>query len=169
MDTCKHCGREVQGSASSCPHCSSEAIIDVESMPHNTKQDAGKTEVIEAEIVSSRHRQHEYTYNNQQQQNTQRGYTFTSYGFGNAGRGFGSLSQQASCLPGMITLIIGISLGVQHGFLASIGFFVFYGIGSAFGFALTLRRAALGLYISPWITRCIVWFISAFITIALAT
>ncbi len=167
MEKCKHCGQEGAGFSSSCPHCS--AVIDVEAMPHNTKQDNEKTEIIEAEIVSTGHAQQEYSYGHEQKQHAQRGYTFRSYGFGNAGQGFGGLSQQTSCLPGIITLVIGISLGIEHGFLASIGFFVFYAIGSAIGFALTLRRTALGLYASPWITRCVVWFVSIIITTALAT
>ncbi len=83
-------------------------------------------------------------------------------------QGFTSSANTDACLPGIITLVWAIVLGVQFGILASIGFLVFYGIGTAFSLAITVRRAMQGQYTPAWLRRSLVWLISAGITVGLA-
>ncbi len=169
MSTCSHCGRKGGDAQKPCTHCPTEqTIIDVESTPH-TNNTAKDTEVIEAEIIPSGHEYGHDQYS-QQHQYRQQGSSFRTYTFGQYGRGqnFG-LQNKSGCIPGIITLIMAMSLGVQYGFLATIGFLVFYAIASAIALGVTLRRAAMGLYTNHWINRILVWGVSILITVALAS
>ncbi len=157
MNTCPYCGRE---SNSSKPRCSS-CPVDIE----NTQQVENKAQnVIEPEVVrtnNSNYNQSQTEWSNEQSGSGFKMWTFQQYG-GLSSRGNGS------CLPGFITLGIALSLGFQFGLLATIGFLVFYAIGSAISFVVTMRRVVEGKLISLWFTRVVVWLVSAFITVSLA-
>ncbi len=125
-------------------------------------------DVIEPEVVGSQSSGNSYEQRSSEW--SQNGSTFRSFTFkqGGSGASFGGVSND-SCLPGMITLGIALSLGIQFGLLASIGFFVFYAIGSAISFFTVMRRMVEGRPISPWVGRVLVWLISAFVTVSLAS
>ncbi len=157
MNTCPHCGRESNSSKPRCTSCP----VDLEK---STYADSHAQNVIEPEIV--RTKGSSYNQDHNEWSNEQGGPSFKMWTF----QQYGGLNSRGtdSCLPGFITLGIALALAIQYGILASIGFFVFYAIGSAISFVMTMRRMVEGKLISLWFTRAVVWLVSAFITISLA-
>ncbi len=157
MNTCPHCGREPNSSKPRCANCPADIATQSEHVEHNHQ-------VIEPEVVGSRDGSRQY----EQSQWTQDGATFKTWTFKQYGSNLGA-TRNDSCLPGFITLGIALSLGIQFGLLASIGFLVFYAICSGIGFFVTMRRMVEGKATSPWVGRMLVWIVSAFVTIGLAS
>ncbi len=158
MNACAHCGREYNSSKPRCEKCPSGLVAQEQNV--NTEQEH---QVIEPEVV----RPHGGQYEQSHSEWSQGGATFKTWTFNQNGSGFRA-SANDSCLPGLITLGIALSLGVQFGLLASIGFFVFYAVGSAISFFVNMRRMVEGRPMSPWIGRIIVWLVCIFITASLA-
>ncbi len=159
MNSCPHCGRESNSTQQRCSACPADLV---------SKQDlqgAGhKHQVIEPEVVDSNRAN--YEQKRAQWSHEQSSSNFKVWTFNQSG-GLGSRNND-SCLPGLITIGIALSLLVQYGLLASIGFLVFYAIGSAIGFFVIMRNLMQGRAMSPWVMRVVIWLICAFITIGLA-
>ena len=167
MSSCPHCGRESTSSTPPCSQCP-DKNLPMASEPMN-KTYTHNAEVIEPEIVladDSQQNNKQWSQENSQQQHGN--FRFTTWTFGQQGNVFAGAAQSASCLPGIITLSIAIFLGINFGLLASLGFFVFYAIGSALSFIITLQRAMRAQQTNTWINRALVWIISTAITIGLA-
>ncbi len=156
MNACQHCGREYNSSRPRCENCPTSIVSQKQ---ENTVQ----YEVIEPEVVGGSSGGYY-----EQSQSQWSGATFKSWTFNQQGTGFGTTSN-ASCLPSLITFAIFLSIGIQYGLLASIGFLVFYALGSGINFFASMRRMVEGKAVSPWIGRVVVWIVSVFITISLAS
>ncbi len=156
MNTCSHCGRESHSSKPRCASCPA----DLEKMSADKEQI-----IIEPEVVrphNAHHNQSHGQWSSEQNNSGFKMWTFQQYG------GLNSRSN-GSCLPSFITLGIALSLGVQFGILASIGFLVFYAIASAISFAISVRRMAQGQSPLLWFGRVAVWLICIFLTVTLAS
>ncbi len=157
MNTCPHCGRESNSAKPRCANCPADL--------QPTKKDTNSEHyVIEPEVVqnnSSAYNRSRTQWSNEQGSSGFKMWTFQQYG------GVNSRAND-SCLPGFITMGIALSLAVQFGLLASIGFLVFYALGSAIGFVINMRRMVQGQKPTTWITRILVWFVCVLLTVALA-
>lgn len=73
-----------------------------------------------------------------------------------------------SSLPSVITLLLTLGMGFQHGFLAALGFLFFSLLGSAFALFFVLRRFLEGRAINPWVARIVNWVLCYFLVTWLA-
>ncbi len=122
------------------------------------------TQVVEAEVID----------NNEQADYGQRLFQKKSVAFEVHGRGwqqqrvFEQASQGFSCLPILITLILIVSMALQAGFLASIGFVFFYILGSFLSLFVSVRRTLQGKIVYAWLNRVLVWTLAYALTLGLA-
>ncbi len=171
MPNCPQCGAHIYGEVEEhglCTTCHAKRTAYPVAQDVQTSHSQAKVEVIEAEIIDEGHEQRQ-------------GYAGSGDAYGNVngfgrvhGRGwqqsgaFGHASRELSCLPGLITLVLGVSLGFQLGFLASLGFFFFYVVGSALAMVVTLRRTLMGKKVFVWLNRALVWICAYAIAFNLA-
>ncbi len=129
-------------------------------LPMNQEQKPQTTQVVVAEVIED----------DDSEQNYRQRFEGTA-SFGVHGRGFRQQNtfgqQNLSCLPAAITLILAVGMGVQAGFLASIGFLFFYAIGSALALTITVRRTLQGKAVYVWLNRILVWGVAFVITLGL--
>ncbi len=125
-----------------------------------------QTQVVEAEIIDEQGNNYSYhSYDNTQN-------SFGGVSFGVHGRGWRQSTQfvqnpsLTSCLPAIITLTLALSLVIQHGFLAMLGFFFFYVLANVLSFAITLRRTLQGQSVFIWLNRILVWVGAYMLTLA---
>ncbi len=174
MPNCPQCGRETPVDATLCAACSDEKarVPVVQAQPVYTH---AKVETVDAEIIDENDESRDNYHNHQQGfyggGQTQGNDTAFGRVHGRSwqqGGAFGQASRELSCLPGMITLILGISLGIQLGFLASLGFFFFYVIASALAVGVSVRRTLMGKPVFIWLNRALVWICAYAIAFNLA-
>ncbi len=129
-------------------------------------QEQQKTQVVEAEIIDDGN----YNFRQYYQDTSQN--SFGGVSFGVHGRGWRQHAQfkqspsVLSCMPTIVTLVLALSLGIQYGFLATLGFFFFYLLGNAVSFAISLRRTLQGQKVFVWLNRALVWVGAYALTLA---
>ncbi len=179
MPNCPQCGQYVAAEeATLCASCERNAQQDTLPVQLNYDTDSrGHRETLEAEIIHD----NEDAYGQSQRHSTygqghgqshgqgQRGYWQAQGRQWQQNGAFGQASRELSCLPALITLALGISLGIQWGFLASLGFFFFYVLGSAVALGVSVRRTLLGKPVLVWFNRLLVWFFAYAVAYSLAT
>ncbi len=69
-------------------------------------------------------------------------------------------------MPAIVTAVLALSLALQYGFLAMLGFFFFYVLGNVLSFAITVRRAVQGQRVFVWLNRALVWVGAYALTLA---
>ncbi len=175
MQKCPQCGNNITQMEQECEACGAKISLLPAQQATQTEYKQSRVETVEAEIIDE---EAEQRSRQAQQGFYGDGGPFTTGqdAFGRVhGRGwqhggaFGHASRELSCLPGMVTLILGISLGIQLGFLASLGFFFFYILGSALAMGISVRRTLMGKKVNIWINRVLVWGLSYAIAFQLAS
>ncbi len=127
--------------------------------PVKTEQKEQEKQVVVAEVIED-----DDNYNQRAE---------STISFGVHGRGwrqqnvFVQNSKPFSSLPALITLILTVSMGLQAGFLASIGFLFFYVIGTVLALIFSVRRTLQGRVVYPWVHRILVWTAAYAITVGL--
>ena len=152
---CPNCGTPLPEAASSCPHCG-QAVI--------RPRDVVEPELVGAEIADDA-----------------RGSAQGGQGFGNgAWGGFGGGQGQAgqnpffrhvvftsggpgssaftSCQTGLITLVLALAMGMQHGFLAFLGFAVFSALAKGLIFLASVRSVLAGRPANALLMQVLAWF-----------
>ncbi len=173
MPNCLRCGGEIAHEGQVCSACEAKQ----EHFPVVQAEQKTRSQTVEAEIIDDTDAhgyssgQHAYGAN---QEGAGGGTHWRVHGRG-FGRGwqqhgaFGQASRELSCLPAFVTLVLGLSLGIQWGFLASLGFFFFYILGSALALGVSLRRTLLGKPVLVWFNRLLVWIFAYVVAYSLAT
>ncbi len=179
MSICSQCGKHFDTEGNICSACTHTVQADFRPVLSNERQgqqEHNKTEAIEAEIVDEGASQHTYEertyYSGQSRYNDQGGDSAYGRVHGRGWQQHGAFRQagnELSCLPAFLTLMLGVSLGMQWGFLAALGFFFFYILGSALALAVSVRRTLMGKPVLLWFNRILVWLFAYAITYSLAT
>ncbi len=177
MPICPQCGQENSVNDAPCAKCQSkDAHVEVVShMPVTQDGQQVKSEPLEAEIVYENEERYHGDREYQQGQHGQSGQQSGNAYWHVHGRGwqqhgaFRQAGNELSCLPACITLMLGISLGFQAGFLAALGFFFFYILGSALALAVSVRRTLMGKPVLLWFNRILVWLFAYAVTFSLAS
>ncbi len=171
MPNCSRCGDEVAQEGHICSACESK-------QGHVPATQAGQrahTQTVEAEIIDDAdthgYGSEQNTYGSGQEGPGGTHWRVHGRGFGRGWQqhgAFGQASRELSCLPALITLALGVSLGIQWGFLASLGFFFFYILGSALALGVSVRRTLMGKPVLVWFNRLLVWIFAYVVAYNLA-
>ncbi len=183
MPTCPQCGQQL-GADEHCATCQKNTQSSTTLLPASVPnqdaqqgQERAKVEVLEAEIVDEQddarrahgdraHEEHSY---GQGAHSGNAYWRVHGRGWQQQGGAFRQAGNELSCLPAFVTLLLGLSLGFQLGFLAALGFFFFYILGSALALTVSVRRTLMGKPVLVWFNRILVWIFAYVITYSLAT
>ncbi len=171
MPNCSRCGAETAHEGQVCSACESKQ----EHLPATQANQRAHTQTVEAEIIDDADT-HGYASGQSAYGSGQEGpggphWRVHGRGFGRGWQqngAFGQASRELSCLPALITLALGVSLGIQWGFLASLGFFFFYILGSALALGVSVRRTLMGKPVLVWFNRLLVWIFAYVVAYNLA-
>ena len=161
MPKCNHCNYELDSLIEICPNCNTEQKHDF----------LFKNNAVDVEVLSyTNDKEDQYRQSFNTNSSNKRYASFWQvHGRGWRKNNFNNGILELSSLPIVITMVLGIALFIQLGFLACLGYFFFYILGSAFATGITVRRTLMGKSSFLWFNRVIVWTISYALAYSLAT